>query len=97
MNPFDLWKHWVDAGTVAAEANYVIAMRMARLAGGGSLAATEAQRMITEKIGAIAAAQVASGVAIATGGTLEAIYASAFKPFKTRVRANRRRLHRARG
>ncbi|MEA2903703.1 MAG: hypothetical protein QOI12_1090 [Alphaproteobacteria bacterium] len=96
MHPFELWRHWIEANALALEANCVIAMRVARLAGGGPLATAEAQRMVSEKMTAMAASQVATGLAVATGGTLGNIYNSACAPFRKRVRANRRRLAKSR-
>ena len=37
MHPFEFWRHWIDANTLALDANCVIAMRMARFAGGQAL------------------------------------------------------------
>src|ERR1700742_3175104 len=94
MNPLGLWRHWMDASMLALEAQNVIALRMMRMASGGPLAASEAQRMVIEKLGAVASAQVAAGLTLASGGTVEAAYVGALAPFRKRVRANRRRLGR---
>jgi hypothetical protein len=50
---------WLAAATLGAEAQWVIALRMMRLAAGGTVAAGEAQRMISEKVVANAQAQFA--------------------------------------
>ena len=96
MHPFEFWRHWIDANTLALDANCVIAMRMARFAGGGPMASAEAQRMVTEKVGAVVASQFATSLALATGATMGSAYESALAPFRRSVRANRRRLERKR-
>ncbi len=93
INP---WKAWLDAAIFAGEAQTVIAMRMMRLAGGGALANAEAQRMVTEKLAAFAAAQAAAGVALAAGKRPKVAMTRAMTPIRKRMRANRRRLGRAR-
>jgi len=52
------WAAWLNAATFAAEAQWVIGLRMMRLAAGGAAATSEAQRMIVEK--AVAAARAAA-------------------------------------
>jgi hypothetical protein len=96
------WFAWFDAATLAAETatfaaetQWVVALRMSRLAGGGALAASEAQRMISEKIMAGAQAQVAAGMALAAGRGMEGAARAAVRPFRRAVRANRRRLSRS--
>jgi hypothetical protein len=63
---------------------------MLRLAGGGPLAATEARRMISEKVSALGETQVRMLSALASGQNFDA--AKAYAPYRRRVRANRRRL-----
>lgn len=93
INP---WKTWFDSMLFAGEAQAVIALRMMRLAGGGALANAEAQRMVTEKLAAVAAAQAAAGLALATGQSPKVAMRRAMTPIRKRMRANRRRLGRAR-
>ena len=50
----DLWHAYIRAGQVGWDANIVVAMRLMRLAVGGALAQREAQRMVAEKVAAIA-------------------------------------------
>jgi hypothetical protein len=45
----------------------VIALRLLRLAGGGAPGLTEAQLMVTDKMAALAEAQVAAACALLTG------------------------------
>ena len=91
-NPYAAWTAWFDAARFATEAQWVIALRMLRLAGGGTAATTEAQRMIVEKMIAGAQAQIAAGTALATGGGSRGAMRAAAKPYRRAVRANRRRL-----
>ena len=92
----DLWRNWIEAGRFAADVQCVIALRMLRIASGGPQAATEAQRMVSEKIGALGAAQLAAGLALSTGKSFDVAAKRAAAPIKRGVRANRRRLMRRR-
>jgi hypothetical protein len=74
------------------EAQTVVALRMMRLAVGGAHAQDEAQRMVTEKIDALAEAQTAVLNAMMSGDKDHVIAAKVLGAFKKRVRANRRRL-----
>ena len=74
------------------EAQTVVALRMMRLAVGGAYAQDEAQRMVTEKIDALAEAQTAALTAMMNGDMDHVIAAKTLGAFKKRVRANRRRL-----
>lgn len=77
---------------LGVEAQTVIALRMMRLASGGVHAQDEAQRMITEKIVAVAEAQTAAIAAMINGDKDHVVAAKALRTFKKRVRANKRRL-----
>jgi hypothetical protein len=68
------------------EAQVVMSLRAMRLARGGALAQAEATRMVTEK----SAALVEAAMTVATGGSAEKVV----RGYRTRVRANRRRLTR---
>ena len=76
----------------SADVHRVATLRMMRLASGGPHAASEAQRMVSEKIAAFGEAQFAIAAALASGGSLNAAAARAYAPYRRRVRANRRRL-----
>jgi hypothetical protein len=89
-----LWRHWIDAGRFALDTQAVIALRLVKIASGGPLATAEAQRMITEKIAALAVAQVTGGLALATGQSFDAATRGAMSSVHRSVRANRRRLSR---
>jgi len=90
------WAAWLNAATFAAEAQWVIGLRMMRLAAGGAAGTREAQRMVVEKAVAAAQAQAAAGMALATGRGSHAAARAAAKPYRRAVRANRRRLTRKR-
>ena len=78
----------MDTAMLAFESQQVIALRCAMFATGGSAAQAEAQRMVTEKF--MAAGEAA--LLVATGGTPAGIVAG----YRSRVRANARRLSRVR-
>jgi len=79
---------WFSMALLAIESSQVIALRCAKLAREGHGAAPELTRMITEKmLEGAAAAQT-----LMTGGSHEKVIAS----YRKRVRANARRLNRAR-
>jgi hypothetical protein len=68
------------------EAQVVMSLRAMRLSRGGALAQAEATRMVTEK----SAALVDAAMTVATGGSAEKVV----RGYRTRVRANKRRLTR---
>jgi flagellar biosynthesis regulator FlbT len=82
------------AAQMTAEAQSVIALRMLRLAAGGSRMEAETTRMVTEKIAAAAEANVAAAVAALGGRSHHVIANKALKVIRKRVRANKRRLSR---
>jgi len=87
---FNVMNAWFEAARFGADIQNVIALRMLRLAGGGPLAATEARRMISEKVFAFGEAQVRILSSLASGQSVDV--AKAYAPYRRRVRANRRRL-----
>jgi hypothetical protein len=82
----------IDAAWLAAEAQWVIAARVARLAAGGALAQSEAQRMFSEKAAALLESQMTAGVGLARGRKGPATAKRVLAVYRRRVRANRRRL-----
>jgi hypothetical protein len=80
---------------VGFESQRVIAMRLARISAGGASAKAECQRMVSEKVSAAAAAQAAATAALFGGKGLERAATAALAPVKRAVRANHRRLSRA--
>jgi len=87
---------WLDASSLALEAQWVVALRMMRLAAGGAVALREAQRMVSEKAIANAQAQFAAGMAMAAGRGIKGASAAAAKPYRRAIKANHRRLTRRR-
>ncbi len=67
-------------------------LRGLRMAQGGAKAEAEVQRMITEKVAALAEAQVAGAAATLKGGKKHRIAKKALGVYARRVRRNRRRL-----
>ena len=91
---FNLWHAYIRAAQVGWDANVVVAMRLMRLTVGGALAQREAQRMVAEKVTAIAEAQAAAVTKMIMGGGMAAATKSASAVYRRKVRANRRRLTR---
>jgi hypothetical protein len=89
------WKLWNDIWDLGIDAQGVIAMRLARISGGGAAADVECRRMVSEKFTAAAASQAAAAAALAGGKGIETAATLALAPVKRAVRANRRRLSRA--
>ncbi len=89
------WKLWIDTWQLGFDAQRVIAMRLARISAGGAAADAECRRMVSEKIAAAVAAQAAAAAALAGGKGIETAATVALAPVKRTVRANRRRLSRA--
>lgn len=93
-SPLDFWRPAIEAGQMLAEAQLVIGLRLAGLAGGWSLPAGEVPRMIGEKLEASTAsarAVINSGLA---GDSLPEMAMAGLKPLRRRTRANARRLRR---
>ena len=67
-------------------------LRGLRMAQGGARARTEAQRMVTEKVAALAEAQVTATTATLKGGKKHRVAKRALSVYSRRVRRNRRRL-----
>jgi hypothetical protein len=91
------WKLWSDAWHMGLDAQRVIAMRLVRISAGGAKAEAESRRMVSEKIAAVTAAQMAAATALASGKGIEAAASAALRPVKKTVRANQRRLSLAKG
>lgn len=83
---------WFEAAQFGADSQRVIALRMMKLASGGPQAATEARRMVSEKINAFGMAQTAIVRAVMTGSSMETAAVKAYVPYRRAVRANNRRL-----
>jgi hypothetical protein len=79
-----MFKFWYGAAMLSLEAQRVVALRMMKLARGGTQAQDEANRMVTEKF---AASMVAAATLLA-GGSGHAVVAQV----RRKVRSNSRRL-----
>lgn len=90
----DVWlRLGFDAWLLGFESANVIALRMLRVAGGGSAAAAEAQRMVSEKLTAACLLQWRSWLGL-LGHTAPEITDGSLRHYRKVVRANRRRLAR---
>jgi IS5 family transposase len=87
---------WIALGwqtvQLGMEMQSVIALRLMRLAGGGTSGRSEANRMIAEKIAAAGEAQMAAASAVMTGRSDNVVAGKVLRVLRKRVRANKRRL-----
>jgi hypothetical protein len=77
---------------LGVEAQNVIALRMLRLASGDVRGQAELNRMVVEKITALAEAQVAAATAMIDGHKDHVVARRALTVYRRHVRDNRRRL-----
>ena len=95
-NPLGPWNAWFALSAQAArmcwEAQSVMLLRSMRIAKGGARAKAETQRMITEKVAALAEAQIAAAAATLKGSKKHRVAKKALAVYAGRVRRNRRRL-----
>ncbi len=85
---------WMDGLRFGMEAQQVIAARLLRLGRADLSASVEATEMITEKVAAFFEGQAAAALALSRGESVSTAFLKAHKPYRRRVRANRRRLYR---
>lgn len=85
-----------DSWMLGLEAANVIWLRSMRLMGGGALAEREARRMVSEKVAASASLPFALWPLMASGAQPDAVVNKALAHYRKPVRANKRRLSRAR-
>jgi hypothetical protein len=76
------------------EMQSVITLRLMRLAGGGVSAQSEARRIGTEKMAALAEAQTSATTVAIKGGNGPEVAKKVLNVYKKRVRGNKRRLSR---
>ncbi len=97
-NPLQMWNAWCSLSLQAAqlgfEAQGVMALRLMRLATPGARRQTEARRMVTEKVAALAQAPTVAAATAVRGGSGPQVAAKVLRVYKKRVRANKRRLSR---
>jgi hypothetical protein len=98
FDPFGLMAPLMEASQMMAEAQLVIGLRVAGMAGLWPMAEAETDRMVEEKLHAgidAAQAMMRSGMA---GESLGAVAMAGMKPLRHKTRANAKRLQRqARG
>jgi hypothetical protein len=82
-----------EAWLLGFESANVMALRMLRVAGGGSAATAEAQRMVSEKLVAASMLQWRTWLGL-LGHTAPDITDGSLRHYRRLVRANRRRLAR---
>jgi hypothetical protein len=96
FNPLGPWNAWfalsAQAARICSEAQAVMLLRSIRIAKGGARAEAETQRMITEKVAALAEAQIAATAATLKGSKKHRAAKKALAVYARRVRRNRRRL-----
>ncbi|WP_234730451.1 hypothetical protein [Acidocella facilis] len=92
MMGFGAWTNWVtQSAMLMIESQQVIALRLAKLAAGGPDVQREAELMVSEKVQAIAD----SGQMVmkaAAGGHSDMGAGKVLTHYRSKVRANRRRL-----
>jgi hypothetical protein len=93
-----LWNSWFELSAQAMmlgfEAQQVVGLRLIRLAAGGTAGQAEAQRMVTEKLAALAEVQTAAITTAIEGGSSHRLGKKVVGVYKKRVRGNKRRLTR---
>jgi hypothetical protein len=91
---FNPWQTYLGFAQVTWDANFVIAMRLMRLASGGALAQREMRRMVVEKGLSFTEAQLAMAAKMMAGAKMDGIAKSGTNVYRRKVKANRRRLGR---
>jgi hypothetical protein len=95
-SPMRTWNAWcalsMEAARLGWEAQNVIALRMMQMAVPNGRNQSEARRMVTEKVAALAEAQAAAVGAAVGGGGNHRVAKKVLGVYKKRVRANKRRL-----
>ena len=81
-----------QAARLTWEAQGVMALRLIKLARGGTAAQSEASAMITEKVTAFSEAQAVAALAVLTGSSGARSATMVLNVYGRKVRANRRRL-----
>lgn len=82
---------WLDAAATGAEMQWVIGLRLAKIARGGVRGAAEARRMVVEKGEACASAQRKSAQSIIAGRS-KRVAGDVMRLYRRRVRSNVKRL-----
>jgi hypothetical protein len=97
-SPMQAWNAWcalsLQTARLGWEAQNVIVLRLMRMAAQRPGTQTEARRMVTEKVAALAEAQAAAAGAVIRGGKSHRVAKKVLGVYGKRVRANKRRLTR---
>jgi hypothetical protein len=88
------WQLAFETSQMAFEAQEVVAMRLTKIGRGDAAASVEAQQMVVEKTLVIGEAWMAAAGAAMANGSPQSVAAAFMRPYRKRVRANRRRLSR---
>ena len=91
---FSWWHLAFETSQMAFEAQEVVALRLTKIGRGDAAASEEAQQMVIEKTLAIGEAWMAAAGAVASNASPQSVAAAFLRPYRKRVRANRRRLSR---
>lgn len=92
--PAEIMRLWLRTGSMMAEAQLVIGMRMMGMAGLWRVSPAENSRMIAEKITAASESAFAASRAIMAGRSPALVAEHALRPIRRRTGANVRRLTR---
>src|ERR1700733_15300282 len=99
-NPMQMWNDWfalsLQTAKLGWDAQGVMELRVMRMAAQPAHSQTEAPRMGTGKVPALGEAQPAAAAAVIKGGKSHRVAKKVLGVYKKRVRANKRRLTRAR-
>lgn len=96
MDPGKQMRLWAQMTRIGIEAQLVIGLRLAGMAGLTRQAPSEPMRMVTEKQEAVVESIYAMVMGTARGDSAETVMNAALKPYARRTRANSRRLSRRR-
>ncbi|MDP2085108.1 MAG: antibiotic ABC transporter [Gemmobacter sp.] len=88
----EFMKLWTESCFMAVEAQMVIGMRLAGIAGFWNVTKAENNVMRTEKIAAAQASALAATTALSGGSTPAGIVLAAMEPVRRKTMANSRRL-----
>lgn len=88
----DVFRPALEAGLMLAEAQLVISLRLAGLAGLWPMPPEEGYRMVAEKVAASQASVQAAIMAGMRGGSVGQVATAAIAPYRKHTRANARRL-----
>ncbi len=91
-SPFDLWSNSMQMAMIAAEAQWVISLRLLGMAGFWTVTPGENNLMVTEKFQAMTKSMTDAGLAAMAGKNGDQILTAALKPIRQKTRANASRL-----